>query len=272
MNSVHPKTHPPVLDLAVSAAMFGYFLLGFFTFFWPAYLYLGWIHPGGEAGFRLANHYYLRIFFRLAKLVVPGLKIELPDKKEISGIGPAVVVCNHLSFLDPLLLISIFRNASTIVKEKHISFPFFGWIMKKSGFISSSLEAGDELWSDAMLQKAQKTLSEGGVVFIFPEGTRSASGKPAKFKKGAFFFAKTLQAPLEMFLLNGTNILFPPGRTLLNARPGCPLELKRLGRLDLTGELGRRSAKKIRDRVFAEYQGAASGVRPPTPTAPPPRS
>ena len=113
-----------------------------------------------------------------------------------------------------------------------------------------------------MVEKGQKTLAKGGVVFVFPEGTRSATGEPGVFKKGAFFFAKALEAPLEIFQLIGTNILFPPGRVLFNTRPGTLVERKRLGRIDPTAEPNRLSAKKIRDRVYAAYQNAAAGPDP----------
>ena len=242
-----------IMDRVVSLAIYLYFVLGFFVFFWPVYLFFYFLSPGGEKGFRLANHYYLRLFFKLAKMLVPGLTINLPAKQEISDIKSSVVICNHVSFLDPLLLISIFSNSATIVKEAHIRFPFFGWIMKKSGFISASTASPDELWSDKLLHKAQKTLAEGGVVFIFPEGTRSVDGRVKQFKKGAFFFAKTLEAPIEMFYLAGTDSLFPPGRVLFNTRPDASIELKRLGRLEMSGQTEKLSARKIRDKAYQKY-------------------
>src|SRR5690606_20043317 len=90
-------------DLLVTLLLWAYFTLGFVSGFLPFYL-LALCLPGHrEAGFQYLNHWFYRGFFGLAGLLMPALKIEVdPAVKRIRG---AVVVSNHLSYLDPILFI-----------------------------------------------------------------------------------------------------------------------------------------------------------------------
>jgi 1-acyl-sn-glycerol-3-phosphate acyltransferase len=68
------------------------------------------------------------------------------------------------------------------------------------------------------IEDAKKQLKNGTSVVIFPEGTRSRTGKMKKFKKGAFKIAHQLELPILPVTLVGTNNIMGPG--FLNVMPG----------------------------------------------------
>ncbi|MEW6264783.1 MAG: lysophospholipid acyltransferase family protein [Thermodesulfobacteriota bacterium] len=255
-----------ILDFGVTFILWLYFLFFFLICYWPAYVIPLLLRENMAARFQAANHYYLRIFFGLLGLLAPRLTISLPDRKRIAGIKASVIVCNHISYLDPLLIMAQVKHAATIAKEKHLRLPIFGWILKGSGFCSSDVKDLNEFLSDRSLEQMKKTIAAGGNIFIFPEGTRSRTGRLTKFKKGAFYYAKSLGAPIEMLQVRNTNLLFPPGRFLFNTHEHYTLEMKYLGRLDWSEIKGPVSARKLRDLVQDRYTetGAseADGLEP----------
>jgi 1-acyl-sn-glycerol-3-phosphate acyltransferase len=125
-------------------------------------------------------------------------------------------VCNHLSYLDPLLLISLFPRHKTIVKSTFFSVPIFGWMLKQSGYLPSTSEGR---LSELMIERIDTMdgyLGSGGNLFIFPEGTRSRNGVISRLNKGAFKIAKLCRSPIQVLYIRNTNKLFTPGKFLFN--------------------------------------------------------
>jgi len=146
--------------------------------------------------------------------MVPGLKIRVQDA--VTSIRSSVIVCNHLSYLDPILLISLFPKHKTIVKGIFFKIPVFGWMLKTSGYIPSSVGG---MASSGIIENMERMggyLSSGGNLFIFPEGTRSRNGKIGKFNDGAFKIARRFGAPITALRIKNTNGLFAPGKFLFN--------------------------------------------------------
>jgi 1-acyl-sn-glycerol-3-phosphate acyltransferase len=72
-------------------------------------------------------------------------------------------------------------------------------------------------------------LASGGNVFIFPEGTRSRSGRLGPFNKGAFSIARYCRAPIQCLLIRNTNRLFVPGRFRFNTCVPVTIDVERIG-------------------------------------------
>ncbi len=214
MNPILHKYLKPVSDLVVTLMLWSYFTLGFIFFFSPFYLAAYLFSENRENSFQRLNHHFYKGFFFLIRIFIPGQKWHIADK--IKSIRSSVIVCNHLSYLDPLLLISLYPRHKTIVKSTFFSVPIFGWMLKRSGYIPSTSEGR---LSELMIERIDAMdgyLSSGGNLFIFPEGTRSRDGTIGRLNKGAFKIARLCQTPIKVLYIRNTNKLFTPGKFLFN--------------------------------------------------------
>jgi 1-acyl-sn-glycerol-3-phosphate acyltransferase len=214
-NSMQPFTDR-ILDFAVTLACWTWFIFGFLFFFSWAYLAVALFAKRPEAPFQRLNYCFFRIFFSLVRITAPRQKIEIDDK--IASIRSSVVVCNHLSYLDPLLLITLFPRQKTIVKPRFFDAPIFGWMLKKSGYLPASSEGRFSRLMIEQMDTMQSYLDDGGNLFIFPEGTRSRDGKIGNLNQGAMKIARMCKAPLYVLQLRNTDKLFTPGKFLFNSR------------------------------------------------------
>jgi len=216
--------------LFITLLLWAYFLFGsvvfFFLFYIPAYLF----SSNRVAVFQNLNHIHMKNFFALMHLLIPRTKFDI--QKEIRHIYSSVIVCNHLSYLDPILLISLFPRQVTIVKSTFFKVPFFGWLLKTSGYVPP---VPSEMLGPAMiknLEAIKEHLAAGGNLFVFPEGTRSRDGKLALFNKGVFSIARYCNAPLKLIFIKDTNKLFRPGYFLFNTRGFNKIQMELIGSLD----------------------------------------
>jgi 1-acyl-sn-glycerol-3-phosphate acyltransferase len=219
-----------IIDLSVTLILWFYFLFGYLVILLFLYLPVYILAKNRAAALQKLNHVHLKIFFALTKLLSPGTKFFIPE--DVRKIHSSVIVCNHLSYLDPILLVSLFRQQRTIVKHTFFKVPIFGWFLKNYGYMSSG---SAEMSGPAIinnLEDIKEHLAEGGVLFVFPEGTRSRDGKLAPFNKGVFTIARYCQAPLKLIFISGTNGLFPPGHFLFHTRDDNEIRLELIGSLN----------------------------------------
>ena len=203
-----------LIDVPVTLAAWGYFIFAFLLFFAPFYAG-AFFCPHRRQAFQWLNHLYCRGLFGLLRLLAPRQRWQIDARLE--GNKGAVVLCNHLSYLDPLLLMAKMRTCTTVVKAHFFNIPIFGWVLKSAGYLPSSTEGRFSGLMLKQLEGLQNYLAEGGNLFIFPEGTRSRSGEPTALQPGALKLARLTKAPLAVFRIDNTHALFPPGRFLFNA-------------------------------------------------------
>ena len=220
----------PLMDVIVTLLLWGYFTLGFVLLFAPRYAAATLRRADREAAFQRLNCLFFQRFFRLLRLITPGVTLNIRD--EVRTIRSSIIICNHLSYLDPILLISLFEKQKTIVKNVFFKVPGFGWILRQSGYIPS--QAGDDYASLMInnVENIREYLASGGNLFIFPEGTRSRTGRLGPFNKGAFSIARYCRAPIQCLMIRNTNRLFVPGRFRLNTRMTVAIEVERIGVFD----------------------------------------
>ena len=114
---------------------------------------------------------------------------------------PAVVIANHQSFIDILVLLSICPKAVMVTNGWVWRSPVFGRIVRYLGFYHAA--DGYERLAPALAQK----VAEGYSVIVFPEGTRSADGKIGRFHKGAFYLAGELGLDILPICLYGNGMI-----------------------------------------------------------------
>lgn len=89
-----------------------------------------------------------------------------------------MVIANHPSLIDVVVLISCIRDANCVVKESLWHNPFMRGPIRAAGYISND-------GSIEMLEAAAQVLKDGQTLIIFPEGTRTTPGQPPNFHRGA---------------------------------------------------------------------------------------
>jgi len=244
-------------DGTVAALLWIYYILGFLLYFSPFYGVA--LARGGdrEAAFQRLNHRLHRSFFRLLERLAP--KVTWRIAPEVRSLRGSLILANHLSFLDPILFVSLFERQKTIVKRDYFRLPVFGGILKSSGYIPS-LAAG--LFAADMVDQIKQMrayFAAGGNLFIFPEGTRSRNGRLGPFDKGAFKIARLCRAtPIQVVRIDGTGRLFAPGRFRFNTGEPIVISVTLAGTLAPDYE-GEGSLEALVDQARGLLEGGAKG-------------
>ncbi|MFH0729902.1 MAG: lysophospholipid acyltransferase family protein [Pseudomonadota bacterium] len=216
-------------DLAITLLLWGYFTVGFLFCFAPFYLLSFFFASDRPAAFQRLNSLFYRGFFFLCRMTIPGHKWEIAP--EVRAIRGAVIVSNHVSYLDSILMVSLFPRLTTIAKARLFEIPIFGRVLALSGYIPSSGEGAYASLLIDSLDSLATHFANGGNIVVFPEGTRSRDGVVGPFNKGAFKIARKFDVPLTVLRIRNTDILFTPGKFLFNT--GCPNSI----RVDLVSHL-----------------------------------
>lgn len=197
-------------NVAVTLLLWSYFTIGFICFFAPFYLYCFCFVSDKKAAFQRLNHRFYKVFFCLCRILIPHCKWQIDDA--VQRIRGAVIVCNHLSYLDSILLISLFKRHTTIVKNRLLKIPLFGTMLKLSGYLPADSSQGLAGLMVARMNEMPDFFASGGVLFIFPEGTRSRNGEVGRLNPGAFKIARLYGVPIKVITVSDTHRLFPPGK------------------------------------------------------------
>lgn len=217
------QTVKPLADVFFTILLWIYFTLGYILFFAPFYLLAFVFSRKREFAFQRLNHIFFRIFFRLVGCI-PGSRIRVDP--QIYSIRSSIILCNHLSFLDSIFMVSLFSVHKTIVKNMFFSLPIFGFVLRHSGYIPSNFHDRHEMLIFRQIEGMRDFLDSGGNLFIFPEGTRTKNGTVGDFHKGAFKIARKAKAPIAILWITGTDRLMPPGRFLFHTCMENEIRLK----------------------------------------------
>ncbi|MDY0282811.1 MAG: hypothetical protein RBR35_19945, partial [Salinivirgaceae bacterium] len=95
-----------LVDLLATLLLWTYFTAGFAVLFAPFYVLAAMLASDRARAFQRLNHLFYRGFFRLCRITMPRQKWHIDPA--MAAVRSTVVVCNHLSYIDPLLLISLF--------------------------------------------------------------------------------------------------------------------------------------------------------------------
>ena len=220
----------PLADILIPLVAWTYFTLGFVIFFAPLYMTAALFSRDRQGRFQRLNHHFYRWFFRLTGAITPGLSYRIPDA--VRAIRGSVIVSNHISYLDPILLISLYPRQKTIVKRTFFRVPIFGRVIRQSGYLPSATDGDLDLLMIEQMEKMPDFLADGGNLFIFPEGTRSRNGRIGRFNPGAFKIAGRCNVPIQVLRIRNTDRLFPPGGFRFNTCVANTITVERVGSID----------------------------------------
>ncbi len=133
--------------------------------------------------FMLVPEYLLRFVAWLMARVM--YRFQVSGDEHIPTQGAAVLVCNHVSYVDALLLMaSSPRPIRFLMDHRIFSIPVLGWIFKLAKAIPIAPKNEDEATYNAAFDAAHQVLSEGDLLAIFPEGSITRNGELQAFKGG----------------------------------------------------------------------------------------
>lgn len=241
------------IDFCITLVYWAWFLFGFLFFFIWRYLAAALFAQDTEIAFQRLNSRFFQILLSIIRRTAPGQKILIDD--EVANIRSSVIICNHLSYLDPLLLISLYPRQRTIVKPRFFMMPIFGQLVAKSGYLPGE---GAGRFSRLMVRQMDSMpeyLRAGGNLFVFPEGTRSRDEKAGTMQKGAIKIARLIGAPVYLLHVQNTDKLFPPGKFLFATQRKNTVTLKVLERIE-TDDSSPPSTAELMQQIEEAYHSA----------------
>lgn len=141
--------------------------------------------------------YMLRIFLKAAWIA----RRENVNPGNETFEKPAVIIANHQSFVDILVMLSLAPKLVMVTNRWVWHSPVFGKIVQYADFVQT--EDGYE----KVLHHLRDKVAQGYSVVVFPEGTRSADCQVHRFHKGAFYLAEKLQLDILPVVLYGTGMI-----------------------------------------------------------------
>ncbi len=209
----------------------------------------GWLDSAAFFVFRTVLGVILRLLFR----------IRVENRPRLDG--ACVLVANHTSFLDPLLLGAVVpRRIIFLMTVLHHRSPWFGWFYRFSRAIPVAARGGA---NREALRVARLVLQRGEVLGVFPEGGIARDGLPMLGSPGAVSLVLAEDVPIVPVHIGGAHRAMPLGKlprpTKVTVRFGAPI---RVAELTAGAEQDRRArlrvaTRRIMDRI-AELGGHES--------------
>jgi 1-acyl-sn-glycerol-3-phosphate acyltransferase len=205
----------------------------------------------------VALHGFTCFWASLYTWVNPLWPVTVRGREKISSGETYMMVANHLSLLDILVLFRLFRHFKWVSKIENFRIPFIGWNMRLNRYIE--LRRGERESVQQMMTACERTLAEGSSLMMFPEGTRSKTGELQPFKTGAFELALRGRVPIVPIVLEGTSNALPKRGFVLQGRH--PIGITVLDPIPAERFEGM-SAKELAEQVRSLYVAYRGGDDP----------
>jgi 1-acyl-sn-glycerol-3-phosphate acyltransferase len=189
-------------------------------------------------------------------------RVDVQGREHIPRTGPVIVAPNHVSFCDSLFVPLVIRRRVTFVaKSEYFDSWKTAWFFRAAGQIPMRREGGSA--SERALATARGVLNEGGVLGIYPEGTRSPDGRLYRGHTGVARLALGCGAVVIPVGLVGTTDVQPRGSNLMHPfrrvtiRFGAPLDLSRFEGESATDPL---TLRTVTDELMFEIRRLSGQV------------
>jgi len=133
--------------------------------------------------------------------------VKIVGKEKLDRKQSYIFISNHQGIYDIFLLFQIGQPIKWVMKQSLRKIPFVGLACEAAGYIfvdKSSAQAAAKT-----IHLAEEKLKNGASVAIFPEGSRTRTGKMGVFKKGAYQMALDLKLPIVPITINGSYDVMP---------------------------------------------------------------
>ena len=186
--------------------------------------------PGGPARLRWRTRWIIHRFFRaivsfLGWAGILELHTEaLPPREQLDGV---LILATHPGYLDVVLLLSVLKQLTCVVKGDIWTNPLFGRVVRAAGYIPALDPA-------TVIEEGALALGRGEALLLFPEGTRTQPGEPYAFHRGAAHLARLAQARILPILITCEPPLLAKGQRWYELPPvPCDYGIRAVAPLEL---------------------------------------
>jgi len=131
-------------------------------------------------------------------------RVRVDGTQHIPEEGPALLVCNHVSFMDPLLLMANLRRpARFVMYYKIFNIPLLNFVFRTAKAIPIAGQKEDPEVLRKAYEEVDAALADGEVVCIFPEGGLTKDGEVATFRPGVTHILHQRPVPVVPMALRG---------------------------------------------------------------------
>lgn len=185
------------------------------------------------------------------------LRMKVLGTENVPRYGPAVILINHESYIDPCLATQLSRRPITFMARKTLFQGLWRHIFPPMNVFPVNQDKPDV----AAFRKCRQVLAAGNLLCIFPEGTRSKTGIMQPAQPGAISIALRSHVPIIPAAVWGTYQALPPGGRL---QP-CPVAIEVGHPLVFAGlsskrRLERRIIERVGEHIMAEIATLKAGL------------
>jgi 1-acyl-sn-glycerol-3-phosphate acyltransferase len=184
----------------------------------------------------------------------PVFRLRWHGARRVPAQGPVVLVANHSAFVDGPLLFGMFDRRAVFLVKQEMFRGVAGWVLPRIGQLAVRRGEPDR----APLLAAQRVLRGGGLVAVFPEGTRGV-GDAASAQNGAAWLARSTNALVVPVVCRGTRRPEGTGRRFrprVDILVGEPLAVS-----DVRGRAGLAAATEQIRLALADLVRELDGLR-----------
>jgi 1-acyl-sn-glycerol-3-phosphate acyltransferase len=158
--------------------------------------------------------YSVGMWLAFAAPRVAGVKVKLVGLDKIDPAGTYIFMSNHVSNLDPPLLVPLIPGRTSVLAKREIwKIPIVNKALDLAEIVPVERSNRDAAISS--IRRAGEVMKHHINMTIYPEGTRSADGRLKPFKKGPFHLAAETGFPIVPVTILGTYEMMPKGTSLI---------------------------------------------------------
>jgi len=197
-----------------------------------------------------------RIYLAMLR-VLRVLNFDIHDAEMLGRIEGRLIIANHPTLLDVVLLIALVPRVQCIVKHELWQSRYLGGVVRQAGYIRNDLP------SEALLEACRAAIASGCNLIVFPEGTRTRPEQPVRFHRGFANIALLTGADIQtvsikcepMFLMKGQPWWRIPVRPpKFTVRAGETLDIKEAARHNIRPL----AARAVVSRIEEYYAGISA--------------
>jgi len=173
-----------------------------------------------------------------------GSQVTVKGQEHLDASRPAIYISNHTSVLDIFLGIWLGPLGTCGVAKKEIVYaPFFGQLYWLSGHLR--IDRGNSDKAIAAMKELERLVHKYTLsIWMWPEGTRSRTGRLLPFKKGVYHLAVGTGLPVVPVMVRGAHHAWEKGTYNLS---GAPIEIEAMPAIDTSDWSGRDAGEVMQE-------------------------